>query len=377
MGALDGIKIIELVGLGPGPFAGMMLADMGAEVIAIDRLERGAAPRLAVDLNRRGKKSIILDLKSGEGREIFFKLCRTADGLIEGFRPGVMEKLGLGPDDCAVHNPKLVYGRMTGWGQHGPLAQAAGHDLNYIALSGALHAMGHKDQPPMVPLNLVGDYGGGAMMLAFGLLCALLEAQKSGTGQVVDASMVEGSSLLMTLFHSLKASGMWQPERQANLLDGAAPFYDCYQCRDGLYISIGAIELPFMGQLVDKAGLPTHWLESHMNTREWPARKKIMAALFMERRQQEWCDLLEGTDACFAPVLPFWQAKDHRHNIARNSFIDVEGINQPAPAPRFSRTGGQVKWGPVTEGQHSQEILSALGMDNEEISRMMEQKIVQ
>lgn len=376
MGVLEGIKIIELVGLGPGPFAGMMLADMGAEVIVIDRMEKGSAPAFPIDLNRRGKKSIILDLKSEQGRDIFLDICADADALLEGYRPGVMEKMGLGPDICLERNPKLVYGRMTGWGQTGPLAQSAGHDLNYIALSGALHSMGMKNQSPFVPLNLIGDYGGGAMMLAFGILCALLECKKSGKGQAVDVSMVEGSSLLMTLFHSLKASDMWVFDRQANFLDGGAHFYDCYECLDGKYISIGAIELPFMKILIEKAGLPKSWIDGHMDPTKWPDRKKIMVALFKEKSQSDWCDLLEGTDACFAPVLPFWEAHLHPHNDHRKSFIEKEGIMQPAPAPRFSRTKGNIKWGPVKAGHHSQEILANLGLNEREINRLQETKVI-
>lgn len=362
MGPLQGIRILELVGLGPAPFAGMMLADMGAEVIAVDRLEAGDAPTLKVDINRRGKRSIILDLKAEKDRDIFLKLCETSDALIEGFRPGVMEKLGLGPDVCLERNPKLIYGRMTGWGQDGPLSKAAGHDINYIALSGALYSMGDKDTPPSVPLNLVGDYGGGGMMLAFGLVSALLESKSSGKGQVVDVSMVEGSSLLMSVFHSLKASGLWVEARGVNLLDGAAHFYGTYETSDGEYISLGALEISFMRILVDKAGLDADFLKDHANPAKWKGLRQKLETLFKSRSQQQWCDLLEGSDACFAPVLPFWQAADHPHNIARNSFIEVDGLSQPAPSPRFSRTAPEVIHGPIEAGQDTEEILKELGL---------------
>jgi len=362
MGPLKGIRIIEMVGLGPGPFAGMMLADMGAEVIAVDRPDTGDAPQLKVDINRRGKRSIQLDLKKEKDRAVLLKLCETADALFEGFRPGVMEKLGLGPDICMARNPRLIYGRMTGWGQDGPLASAAGHDINYIALSGALYGMGDKDRPPMVPLNLVGDYGGGAMMLAFGLVSALLESKTSGKGQVIDVSMVEGSSLLMSVFHSLKASGLWGAARGANLLDGAAHFYGSYETLDQKYISLGALERPFMQILVDKAGLDAAFIQDHLKPEKWPELRQKLEILFKSRSQKEWCDLLEGSDACFAPVLPFWQAQDHAHNQTRGSFVEIDGLIQPAPSPRFSRTKAEVSHGPVKAGQHTDDILKELGM---------------
>lgn len=361
MGPLAGYRIIEVVGIGPGPFAGMMFADMGAEVIAVDR--PGGAPTISVDINRRGKRSIELDLKSEEGKTTFLKLCETADALFEGYRPGVMEKLGLGPDDVAAANPKLVYGRMTGWGQTGPLAHTAGHDINYIALSGALHAIGPAGGPPAAPLNLVGDYGGGGMMLAFGLVCALLEAQKSGKGQVVDVSMVEGSSVLMSIFHSLMASGRWAPMRGVNLLDGGAHFYSTFETADGEYVSFGAIEPQFMRIFVEKAGLDESWMQKHMNPGEWAALKRELTALFKTKTSAEWQELLDGTDACFAPILPFWEAHKHPHNQARESFIDVDGIKQPAPTPKFSRTEPEVRGGPVKSGADTEDILNELNSD--------------
>ncbi len=345
MGPLRGIRIIEIVGLGPGPFAGMMLADMGAEVIAIQRPGKGELS-FPVDLNRRGKRLVTLDLKSPVGRDSALRLCEKADGLIEGFRPGVMEKLGLCPEVCRARNPRLVYGRMTGWGQTGPLAQSAGHDINYIALSGALHAMGPADQPPVPPLNLVGDYGGGAMLLAFGLVCGILEARQSGQGQDIDASMLEGASLLMTFFHSLRASGMWGETRGRNWLDGGAPFYGTYTTRDGRFVALGAIERAFLEVFVDKAGLNPSWLDRQWDEASWPALRRELQALFATRDLSDWQALLEGTDACFAPAPPFWEAHLHPHNRARGSFVEVDGVTQPGPVPRFSRTKPEIRHGP-------------------------------
>lgn len=336
-GPLAGLKAVEMVGLGPGPFAGMLLADMGAEVVAVDR-PGGPSIVLDHDICWRGKHRLELDLKTRAGKAKVLDHIASADVLIEGNRPGVMERLGLGPEDCWQVNPRLVYGRMTGWGQEGPLAQAAGHDLNYIALAGALHPMGSADTPPPVPLNLVGDYGGGAMFLAFGVMAAVWEAQRSGRGQVVDAAMVDGASLMMSFFHSLSASGWWTQARGANMLDGGAHFYGCYECADGRYVSVGAIELPFMKVLVEKMGLPDDWLDRHMDRTAWPELRAELAARFATRTQAEWCALLEGTDACFAPVLPFWEAAEHPHALARQAFIRRDGVTEPAPAPRFSRT---------------------------------------
>ncbi|MFC4349427.1 CaiB/BaiF CoA transferase family protein [Kordiimonas lipolytica] len=361
MGPLAGVRILELVGIGPGPFAGMMLADMGAEVIAIDR--PGHSPLdMKGDINRRGKRSIALDLKSEEDRKIFLKLCTTADALFEGFRPGVMEKLDLGPDEVLKANPKIVYGRMTGWGQTGPLAHAAGHDINYISLSGALHAMGPKDGPPSAPLNLVGDYGGGGMMLAFGLVCGILEARTSGKGQAIDVSMVEGSSALMGIFHTLMANHRWAPMRGVNLLDGGAHFYGTFETKDGKYASLGAIEPQFMQAFIDKTGLDETWMQKHLNPGEWGALKEELKVLFKTKTLDEWNDLLGGTDACFAPILPFWEAHTHPHNVARESFIEVDGTRQPAPTPKFSRTAPEVRHGPIEKDADRDAILEELGM---------------
>ncbi|MEN3278714.1 MAG: alpha-methylacyl-CoA racemase, partial [Massilia sp.] len=325
-GPLTGLKIIELVGLGPCPFAAMMLADMGAEVIRIDRKTKPGAdnpyPMLGTkyDVMARGRRSLALDLKHPDARELVLKLVEQADILIEGFRPGVMERLGLGPDDCMSRNPKLVFGRITGWGQTGPLAHAAGHDLNYIALSGMLHAMGRADSPPSPPLNLVGDFGGGAMMLAFGVVCAALEAKNSGKGQVVDAAMTDGAALLGAMMYGLRARGSWRDAREANMLDGGAPFYDTYACADGRFVSIGAIEPQFYAKLLALAGATDPAFEARNDAVRWPSLKQKFAALFATRSRDEWCALLEGTDACFAPVLDMEEAPRHPHNVARGTF---------------------------------------------------------
>jgi len=362
MGPLKGVRIIEVVGIGPGPFAGMMFADMGAEVIAVDRPGPPSPMDLKVDVNRRGKRSIAIDLKSDDGKEVFLKLCETADALFEGYRPGVMEKLGLGPDDVAKRNPKLVYGRMTGWGQTGPLAHTAGHDINYISLSGALHGIGPKDAPPSVPLNLIGDYGGGGMMLAYGLVCGILEAKTSGKGQTVDVSMVEGSSALMSIFHSLMKNFRWAPARGINLLDGGAHFYGTFETSDGKHISFGAIEPQFMQVFIERTGLDESWMQNHMNPGEWPRLKEELTTLFKSKTQDEWSTLLDGSDACFAPILPFWEAHTHPHNVARDSFIEVDGMIQPAPTPKFSRTAPKVQHGHVEKGADTDAILKELDL---------------
>jgi alpha-methylacyl-CoA racemase len=376
MGPLNNIKIIEVVGIGPGPFAGMMLADMGAEVIAVDRIGSAGAPGLKVDINRRGKKSIQLDLKSPEGKETLIAICKDADALFEGFRPGVMERLGLGPNDIKEANERLVYGRMTGWGQTGPLANTAGHDINYISLSGALHSIGPSSGPPEAPLNLVGDYGGGGMMLAFGLVCAILEAKASGKGQVVDASMVEGSSALMSIFYSLMASGQWAPMRGVNLLDGGAHFYGTFETLDGQYVSLGAIEPQFMQVFIEKAGLDESWMQKHFNPGEWTNLKKEMKTIFKSKSLDEWRNMLDGTDACFAPILPFWEAHTHPHNQARNSFIEIDGVTQPAPTPKFSNTPSAIPSAPADKGAHTDDVLRDAGLSDEAIKGLREKKVI-
>jgi alpha-methylacyl-CoA racemase len=343
MGPLKGLKIIEVSGIGPGPFCGMLLADLGADLVCVDRPGR---PLLdpETDCMRRGKRSIILDLKSPQDTEILLAMVEKADVLFEGFRPGVMEKLGLGPDECMARNPRLVYGRMTGWGQFGPLAQTAGHDINYISLCGALHAIGPKDGKPVPPLSLVGDFGGGALFLALGLVSAILETRESGQGQVIDAAMSDGSALITSIFHSLKAQGQWRTERGSNLLDGGAPFYQAYETRDGKYISIGPIEPHFFTLLLEKTGLDPEKFGPQNDVRRWPGQQRRLETLFKTRTREEWCERLEGSDACFAPVLDFNEAPGHPHNQARETYINVGGMTQPAPAPRFSRTAPEVAY---------------------------------
>lgn len=335
-GPLHGIKVIEMVGIGPGPFCAMMLADMGADVVRIDK--KGAKAPSKFDVLARGRRTIALDLKDPKAQAVAQALIARADALVEGFRPGVMERLNLGPDECLRSNPRLVYGRMTGWGQSGPLAHAAGHDLNYIALSGMLQAIGRADEPPPPPLNLVGDFGGGAMMLAFGILCALLEAKSSGRGQVVDAAMTDGSALLGALMYGLKASGRWSVARGANLLDGAAHFYDTYECADGKYVALAAIEPQFYAELLTLLGIDDADFAPQMDASRWSALKLKVAARIKSKTRAEWSAVLEGSDACFAPVLDMDEAPEHPHNAARNAFIQIDGVMQPAPAPRFSRT---------------------------------------
>lgn len=328
---------MEVVGLGPGPFAGMLLSDLGADVQAIQR-PAATIGTLSKDVCLRGKRRVTLDLKSEEGKLSLLSRAKEADILFEGNRPGVMERLGLGPEACWEENPALVYGRITGWGQDGPLSARAGHDLNYAAMAGAIYSMGKEGQPPPVPLNLVADYGGGALFLVVGLLAALRESQATGVGQVVDASMTEGASLLMALFHSLRQSGLWSQDRGGNFLDGGAHFYRCYETSDGQYISLAAIEPQFMANFIELAGLDPSMLESHLDQEKWPTFTEQLSALFKTKTRDEWCELLEGSDCCFAPVLPFWKARTHPHHQARNSFIGESG--EPAPAPRFIRRAG-------------------------------------
>ncbi len=366
-GPLSGIRIVELAGIGPGPMCAMLLADLGADVIRVDRptqVDLGVPRRSRhFDVLRRGRRSVAVDLKTAEGVETVLGMVERADALIEGFRPGVTERLGLGPDVCAERNPALVYGRMTGWGQDGPLAAAAGHDLNYIALTGALAAIGPTDGPPVPPLNLVGDYGGGALFLAFGVCAALLEAKGSGQGQVVDAAMVDGAASLMSSVFGLYASGAWELERGTNTLDGGSYFYGTYECADGQWISIAPIEGKFHTELMERLGIDPDEMNDQHNREKWPKRRERLAEIFLTMTRDEWRDELEGTDVCFAPVLTMAEAASHEHLKARNTFIELEGVIQPAPAPRFSRTPGEVH-GPVPEpGQHTREVLLDWGFE--------------
>jgi alpha-methylacyl-CoA racemase len=345
MGPLAGLRIVEFTGIGPGPMGAMLLADMGAEVLRIDRKEPsglGLDRPLRYDLLLRGRRAVALDLKSAQGRDLALRLVAEADALIEGFRPGVMERLGLGPQECLLRNPRLVYGRVTGWGQQGPLSHAAGHDLNYIALTGALHAIGREGQKPTPPLNLVADFGGGALYLAFGVVCGLVEAKRSGRGQVVDAAMIDGVASLMMAFHGLAAAGLTSHERGANVLDSGAHFYEVYECADGRFVSVAPIEGKFYAELLRRLDLDPAGLPPQMERQGWPAAKEKLAALFKTRTQAEWCALLEGTDACFAPVLTSEEAPSHPHHRARGTYVEIDGVMQGAPAPRFSRTVPQV-----------------------------------
>lgn len=369
MGPLKGLKVLEMAGIGPGPFCAMMLADMGAEVIRIDRLNHKGSGHRANVLNR-GRRSIALDLKNPASVEAVLRLVEQADALVEGFRPGVMERLGLGPDVCLERNPKLIFGRMTGWGQTGPLAQAAGHDINYISIAGALGAMGYSDRPPAPPLNLVGDFGGGAMYLLTGILAALFERSNSGKGQVIDAAMTDGTASLLSPFYGLMAMNMWTTERQANKLDGGAHYYGSYECSDGRYISIGSIEPQFYALLLELAEIEDEAFLAQQDQSGWTQLREKLENLFISKTRAEWCELMEGTDICFAPVLDLGEAPSHPHNEARATYIDYEGVTQPAPAPRFSRTESKIQSAAALVGEHSEQILADWGFDSGEIDQL-------
>jgi alpha-methylacyl-CoA racemase len=373
MGPLHGIRILEFAGIGPGPFCGMLLADLGAEVVLVDRkggsLPFNAQPKY--DLTRRGKRSIAVDLKQPGAAEVVLRLVERSDGLIEGFRPGVMERLGLGPDVCLARNPRLAYGRLTGWGQDGPLAQAAGHDINYVALSGILYHGGHRDSPPSIPPTVVGDVGGGAMFMAVGLLAAILSARATGRGQVIDTAITDSCALMSMLMQGLRAQSLWADRRQSNALDGGAHWYDCYQCADGEWISVGALEPQFYRLLIEKCGLAGEGLESaQFNVARWPELKARMAALFLSKTRAEWCALLEGTDVCFAPVLNFAEAAAHPHNRARGAYVELGGVTQPAPAPKFGATPAEVRSPPTGVGADTRGILEAAGYSVAEIEAL-------
>jgi alpha-methylacyl-CoA racemase len=372
MGPLHGVRIIELAGIGPGPFCGMVLADLGAEVISVERV--GAqAEKPALDCSRRGKRSISLNLKSEAGVEALLKLVESADALFEGFRPGVVEKLGIGPEQCLERNPKLIYGRMTGWGQYGPMSHAAGHDINYISLTGALHAIGRPGEKPVPPLNLIGDFGGGGMFLALGIVSGILEARTSGKGQVIDAAMTDGSAVLMSMFNTAYEMGRHSLERGTNRLDGGAHFYDTYETRDGKYISIGSIEPQFYNQLLEVANLPREQFGQQMDRLRWPELKQAAAEVFLQKTRDEWCELMEGADICFAPVLDLKEAQNHPHNLARQTYVDVGGIKQPAPAPRFSRTEPAVRHEARPYGADTNAVLAEVGYSAEQLDNMRAQ----
>ncbi|WP_447749304.1 CaiB/BaiF CoA transferase family protein [Pseudomonas nicosulfuronedens] len=374
-GPLTGLKVIEMVGLGPAPFCAMLLADMGAEVIRVQRPGQALGERARFDVLGRGRRSIALDLRRSEGVETLLQLVEGADALIEGFRPGVMERLGLGPEQCQQRNPKLVYGRMTGWGQSGPLAQAAGHDINYIALAGALHAIGRPGEKPVVPHNYIGDFGGGGMLLGFGVLCALLEAQRSGKGQVVDAAMTDGTALLSAMMYGFRASGRLSDERGTNLLDGGAHFYDTYECADGRFIALGAIEPQFYAELLQRCGIDDPQFQQQMDPRQWPQLKAKLTALFRQRSRAQWCELLEGSDACFAPVLDWAEAAQHPHNRERGTYLELDGVLQPAPAPRFSRTPAATPTQPQGQPQ-SEAVLRDWGLSDERIADLQQAGVI-
>jgi len=371
MGPLKGYRIIEIAGIGPGPFACMMLADLGADII---RLERPTGPRgvdaVPANVTNRSRRSVGIDLKNPDAVELVLRLCEGADALVEGFRPGVAERLGIGPDECLARNPRLVYGRMTGWGQDGPYASMAGHDINYISLGGALAHFGRPGEKPVPPINMVGDFGGGGMLLAFGVVCALLEAKGSGQGQVVDASMVDGTATLMAMIHGLSAMGLWKEEKGTNLIDGGAHFYDAYETADGKYISIGSIEPQFYAELLRLTGLEGEDLPHQMDREQWPALKERVTGIFKQRTRDEWCELMEGTDVCFAPVLTLEEAPSHPHNIARGTFVEVAGVVQPAPSPRFSRTPGEISRPPSAPAADTDEALADWGLSDAEVAKL-------
>ena len=382
MGPLAGKRIIEIGGIGPGPVCGMLFADMGAEVVLVDRKSRSEnAPEVFMGpefaIVNRGKKSVALNLKEPGASDVVLRLLEKADGLIEGFRPGVMERLGLGPDACLDVNPRLVYGRLTGWGQHGPLAQAAGHDLNYIALSGALWYNGRAAEPPIAAPTITGDICGGTMMLALGMVAAMLDAQTTGRGQVIDAAITDGSALATVLMYSMYKAGQWTSHRQDNLIDGAAHWYDTYETRDGKYISIGALEPGFYALLLDILDLSDDPdFANQYDRARWPELKRRLAVIFRTKTRDEWCELMEGTDVCFAPVLDFDEAPTHPHNRARETYIEIGGVTQPAPAPRFSETVSEVASPPPQAGQHSDEVLSAAGYSAQALAGLREQGVI-
>ncbi|MGH8868916.1 MAG: CaiB/BaiF CoA transferase family protein [Actinomycetes bacterium] len=378
-GPLDGVRVVELAGIGPGPFTAMMLADMGADVVRIDRAtkvrpEEHGEPH--PDLLNRGRRSLAVDLKHPDGRDLVLRLAGDADVLIEGWRPGVAERLGIGPDDCRAVNPRLVYARMTGWGQDGPLAPRAGHDIDYIALTGALHAIGRAGERPVPPLNLVGDFGGGGMLCAFGIVCALFEASASGEGQVVDAAMVDGVAVLTTAVHAYRAMGAWSDERGVNPLDSGAPFYDVYACADGCYLAVGALEPQFYDELVRRTGfladVPEAERPEPYDPATWPEQKQAWAELFATRTRDAWVDLLGDTDTCVAPVLSWDEAPRHPHLAARGTYVEHAGRTQPAPAPRFSRTPGAIARPAPHPGEHTEALLREMGLGADDVSALRE-----
>ncbi len=371
-GPLAGLTILELAGIGPGPFAGMMLADMGADVIRIDRPGGNPMSALGHDVLFRNRRAVNIDLKSPEGVEVLLRLVESADGLYEGYRPGVAERLGFGPDVCLQRNPRLVYGRMTGWGQDGPMAPRAGHDINYISLAGALYHSGRAGQPPTPALNLTGDFGGGGMLLAYGMVCGLLEASRSGEGQVVDAAMIDGSAALMAMFFSQKAQGMLRPDRGTNMLDTGAHFYDVYETADGQWISMGSIEPQFYAQLREHLGLDDPIFDEQINADRWPEMKDRIAEVVKGKTRDEWDAILRDTDVCYAPVLSLDEAPRDPHNVARGTFIEIDGVDQAAPAPRFSRTSPDTPRPRTNAGADTREVLADFGFADDEVAALLE-----
>ena len=373
MGPLAGLRVVEFEAIGPGPFAGMMLADMGADVLLLDRpvdADLGIGQQRRFDVMRRGRRSLVVDLKTPAGIATALRVCDRADALIEGFRPGVMERLGLGPDVVLARNPRLVYGRMTGWGQRGPLAERAGHDIDYIAVAGVLNAIGRAGDAPLPPLNLVGDFGGGGLLLAFGIACGVIEARTSGRGQVVDAAMVDGAALLAAMFSGFMASGIWRDERGTNILDSGAPWYDTYETRDGRHVAVGAIEAKFYAELLARLDLDAALAKTQHDRTTWPALRETLAARFRERTRDEWAAVFADADACVAPVLTFAESRAHPQIVARGGAIEIDGVAQPAPAPRFARTPGAATRPPPERGSGGAEALAEWGFGAEEIAAL-------